>query len=444
MKQKRFLWILFYIFAVILPSIFYISDSINNQSDFLLILAGFFGITSYSLFAFQFFLTSRPKIIDKQFGLDRIYRFHMVIAVAALLFAFIHKMIKGIYFSGSFQTSLGDAAFSIFVAISVFSILMMINKLFFKVKIIDNIRRFLNNTLKIKYQYKVLIHNITLIALIVLLVHILLAFSVRSNLPLEITLITYFIVPLGSYFNHKIIKVYFNKSKKYTVSEIINESENITTIRFKPKYGKVFPYTPGQFLYVRLYNRDIPKDEHPFTISSSPAQTDYVSVTAKQLGDFTNSLNKLKVGDNAYIDGAFGKFSYLQKTSTKKICFIAGGIGITPFLGMLRYMNSSDNGRDVVLLWGARDLSEVICKKELEDYASKFESFKFVPVISNDNSYNGEKGFIDAKLIKKYTSNPFDYDFYLCGPPIMMDIMIKNLKSLGVSKNNIYFERFAI
>jgi predicted ferric reductase len=368
----------------------------------------------------------------------------MVIAVAALLFAFIHKILKGIYFSESLQTSLGDAAFSIFVAISLFSILMMINKLFFKVKIIDNIRKFLNNTLKIKYQYKVLIHNITLIALIVLLVHILLAFSVRSNLPLEITLITYFIVPLSSYFNHKIIKVYFNKSKKYTVSEIINESENITTIKFKPKYGKVFRYTPGQFLYVRLYNSDIPKDEHPFTISSSPAQTDYVSVTAKQLGDFTNSLNKLKVGDNAYIDGAFGKFSYLKRTNNKKICFIAGGIGITPFLGMLRYMNSSDNGRDVVLLWGARYLSEVICKKELEDYASKFENFKFMPVISNDNSYNGEKGFIDTKVIKKYTANPLDYDFYLCGPPIMMDIMIKNLKSLGVSKNNIYFERFAI
>ncbi|QAT40637.1 FAD-binding oxidoreductase [Clostridium sp. JN-9] len=444
MKRKRYLWILFYAFAVLLPSIFYISDAINKQLGFLLILAGFFGTTAYSLFAFQFFLTSRPKIIDKQFGLDRIYRFHMFIAVAALVFAFTHKMIKGIYFSESFQTQLGDAALTIFIVISIFSVLMMVNKLFFKVKIVDILRKFLNNTLKIKHQYKVLIHNIFLIALVVLLFHILLASSVKTNLPLEITLITYFIVPLISYFNHKIIKVHFNKSKKYTVSEIINESENITTIKFKPKYGKVFQYMPGQFMYLRLYNPDIPRDEHPFTISSSPWHTDYVSVTVKQLGDFTNSLNKLKVGDDSYIDGPFGKFSYLKRPDHKKICFIAGGIGITPFLGMLRYMNSTDNGKDVILLWGARDLSEVICKKELDGYASKFENFKFVPVISGDKSYNGEKGYIDANLIKKYTADPLDYDFYLCGPPVMMEMMIKNLKSLGVPKDNVYFERFAI
>jgi predicted ferric reductase len=444
MKQKRFFWVLFYIVAAILPSIFYISDSINNKSDFLFILAGFFGITSYALFAFQFLLVSRPKIIDEQFGLDRIYRFHMVIAVVALLFAFIHKTLKGIYFSHSFQTSLGDDAFFVFVAISVFSILMMINKLFFKVKPIDEIRKFLNKTLKIKYQYKVLIHNITLVGLIILLVHILLAYSVSSNLPLKITLIAYFIIPFGLYLNRKIIKVYFNKNKRYSVSEIINESDSITTIKFRPKYGKLFNYQPGQFLYVRINNPEIPRDEHPFTISSSPSQTDYVSVTVKQLGDFTNSLNKLNVGDNACIDGAFGTFSYLKKHADRKICFIAGGIGITPFLGMLRYMNSVDNGRDVVLLWGARDLSEVICKNELDEYTAKFKNFKFVPVISNDDNYNGERGFIDTKLIKKYTDNLLEYDFYLCGPPIMMEIQLKNLKNLGIQKNNIYFERFAI
>lgn len=444
MKSKRFLLVICYIFAAILPSIFYTVDAINNSSNLILILSGILGITSYVLLAFQFLLVSRTKIIDKQFGLDRIYRFHMVIGPLAVLFAFIHKMLKGIYFSDSFQTSLGDNAFLIFVIISVFSILMMINKLFFKVKVVDYIRQILNNTLKIKYQYKVLIHNIMLIGLIVLLVHILLAFSVSSNLLLEITLIIYFAIPFALYFNHKIIKAYFDKNKKYTVSEVINESNNIVTLKFKPKYDKVFNYLPGQFLYVKINNNEIPGDEHPFTISSSPSQLDFVSVTVKQLGDFTSRLNKVKVGDNAYIDGAFGSFSYLKKPNYKKICFIAGGIGITPFLGMLRHMNSTDNSREVVLLWGARDQSEVICKSELDDYVLKFKAFKFVPILSNDENYSGEKGFIDTNKIKKYLKNVSEYDFYLCGPPIMMDIQLKNLKALGVSKENIHFERFAI
>lgn len=442
MKTKRFLWILLYIFAAILPSVFFVLNTKNF--NFLLVLSGVLGITSYVLFAFQFLLTSRPKIIDKQFGLDRIYRFHMIIAVVAILLAFAHKMLKGLYFSESFQTELGDNAFTVFLIVSIFSILMMVNKLFLKIYLVDSIRKILNKTIKLKYQYKVLIHNITLLGLVILLVHILLAYSVESNLPLEITLIVYFAVPFTLYFYHKIIKVYFIKDKKFSVSEVIKESNNTVTIKFKPKTKKLFNYQPGQFLYVRIKNQDIPRDEHPFTISSSPSQQDYVSVTVKQLGDFTSKLSNVKVGDDAYIDGAFGSFSYLNRPENKKICFIAGGIGITPFLGMLRYMNSADKGKDVVLLWGARDLSEVICKNELVSYTAKLKNFQFVPVLSNDNNYNGEKGFISADIIKKYTKNFLEYDFYICGPPIMLEIQLKNLKNLGVPKKNIHYEKFAI
>jgi len=442
MKQKRFLWILIYILAAVLPSTLYVVDS--SGSNITMMTAGVLGISAYMLFAFQFLLTSRPKMIDKQFGLDKLYRFHMKIAVLALLFAFLHKTLKEMNYSESFQTSLGDNAFTIFIAVSVFSILMMINKLFFKFQPVDYIRKILNNILKIKYQYKVLLHNLMMIGLIFLLLHVLFAYSVSSFLPLKIILIIYFAVPFALYFNHKIIKVYFNKNKRYTVSEIIKESNNIITIRFKPINGKVFDYQPGQFLYTRIKNNEIPQDEHPFTISSSPLQKGYVSITAKQLGDFTGKLDSAKVGDSAYIDGAFGAFSYLKRPANKKICFIAGGIGITPFLSMLRYMNAVNQDNKVILLWGARDLSEVICKNELEEYSARLKNFQFIPVLSNDNTYTGEKGFIGTELITKYVADFKDYDFYICGPPIMLDIQIKNLKSLGVSKNNIHFERFSI
>lgn len=441
MKLKRFLWFLLYLIIVLLPSAFYVLASIN--SHLLLILSGVFGITSFTLLSFQFILTSRIKIIEKYYSLDKIYRFHMIIAIVALIFAFIHKTLKEMYFSESFQTELGDITFNIFIAVSVFSILMMINKLFIKINLVDIVRKFLNKTFKIKYQYKVLIHNVTLIGLIILFVHILLAYSVESNLLLKIILIVYFVVPFALYFHHKIINVYFNKNKRYTVTEIINESDNIVTIKMKPNNNKLFHYLPGQFIYVTISNPEIPGDEHPFTISSSPSERNYISVTAKQLGDFTGRLNKVKIGDKAYIDGPFGTFSYL-KDNNKKICFIAGGIGITPFLGMLRYMNAVDRNMDVVLLWGARDLSEVIVKHELEDYVSKFKNFKFVPILSNDKTFTGEKGFINTEIIKKHLDHYLEYDFYICGPPIMLDLQLKNLISLGVPKKNIHYERFTI
>lgn len=274
---------------------------------------------------------------------------------------------------------------------------MMINKLFFKISLIDKLRKFLNKTLNIKYEHKVLLHNIMIIALIVLIVHILLANSVKSNLALEITLIIYFAVPFISYLYNKIGKVYLSKKHKYKVSEVIKEANNIITLKFKPKFGKVFDYVPGQFLYVRISNHEVPGDEHPFTISSSPSEKGCVAITIKQLGDFSNKVDKVKVGNSAYIDGGYGNFSYLMKNNCDKLCFLAGGIGITPFMAMLRYINAKDKDKSVKLLWGARDESEIICKDEFKTFSNTLKNFELIPVLSNAPSYSGETGFIDKQ-----------------------------------------------
>ena len=191
-----------------------------------------------------------------------------------------------------FKQHLGDATLVIFGAIIVISALLMINKLFFKIKIVDDVRNLLKKILKPKHEFLVTVHNITVIGVCVLLVHILLSNSVKTNIPLEITLISYFVIALSMYFYHKVLKRNIAKSKEYTISDIVVECDNIITLKFKPKNHKLFNYKPGQFLYVKLYNKEIPKDEHPFTISSSPTEVDSVSVTVKQLGDFTNSSCK--------------------------------------------------------------------------------------------------------------------------------------------------------
>ena len=257
-------------------------------------------------------------------------------------------------------------------------------------------------------------------------------------------LLVYFIVPFVLYFNRKVIKVYFNKKNKYVVSGITHDSDNILTLSFKPKEGEIFNYIPGQFLYVRIANPKVSGDEHPFTISSSPTQKDYVSITIKQLGDFTKAIENVKIGDKANIDGGFGTFSHLKHVNNNKICFIAGGIGITPFLSMIRYMGVKDKNKDVTLLWGARDLSEIICNDELVELGSKLDKFNFVPILSVDKDYTGEKGFIDEDKIIKYIDSLMDCDFYICGPPVMLEMEIKNLKALGVPSRNVYYERFAI
>lgn len=444
MKIKKMFWILIYFLAPVLPVYFYMVQAVKTNNDFIFMLGGVLGICSYVFFVNQFIITARPKFIEKSFGMDKMYRFHMVMPLVAFIFGLIHNQIKGSYFEDSFQTTLGTASLIIFGAIIVLSILLMVNKLFFKIKIVDDVRSLLKKVLRPKHQIVIIIHNITVVGVCILLIHILLSYSVRTNIPLEITLIAYFVISLSMYFYHKVLKGYIVRSKEYTVSEIINECDNIITLKFKPKNHKSFNYKPGQFLYVKLYNPEIPGDEHPFTISSSPTEKDYVSVTVKELGDFTKSLVKAKVGDKAYIDGSFGSFTHLSLPKSNKLCFIAGGIGITPFLSMLRYLNIEEKNREVILVWGIRDSSELICKRELEDIAVNMKNLTIIPVLSSDKNYNGEKGYVDGARVKRLLKNDFDYDFFLCGPPIMTDKVVQDLKSFNIDSSRIHFERFSI
>lgn len=444
MKFKRFLLILDYVMLILFPCIFYISETITLNQDYLFLLGGSLGICAYSLLCLEFFIASRPKFIDKIFSLDKLYRFHMFIGLIATLFAYLHKIIKEYYFEESLKTSIGNIGFIIFVSIIIFSLFFMTNSLFFRVNFINSIRKSLKSKFKLNYETKVLLHNITLIGLCFLLIHILMSGSVKYHPSLSFVLICYFLIPLLFYFNHKIIKPYFDETMKYRVSSIVHDSEDIITIKLKPIKGNTFFYLPGQFLYIKFYTNDIPGDEHPFTISSTPYKDNYISITVKKLGDFTKSLDNLKVHNRAYIDGPFGSFSYLKNPSNKKLCFIAGGIGITPFLSMLKHMAYNDNNSDVVLFWGINTKNELIFKEDFKEIASHMKNFKFIPVIANDNNYNGEKGFIDKLKLQKYLDVILDYEFYICGPPIMLEAQLKALKDLSVKNKNIHFEKFSI
>ena len=123
----------------------------------------------------------------------------------------------------------------------------------------------------------------------------------------------------------------FLKRKKFAVTGSENISPSVLRIRFSPEQERV-SFRPGQFAYLRFLSESIPPDEHPFTISSSPAEPE-IAVTVKSLGDFTEKLTLLKRGDSVVFDGPM---SFTPLPDGREKLFIAGGIGITPFLSVLR------------------------------------------------------------------------------------------------------------
>jgi ferredoxin-NADP reductase len=127
---------------------------------------------------------------------------------------------------------------------------------------------------------------------------------------------------------------------------------------------------------------------------------------------------------------------------------LAGGVGITPAISMLRHMYAKERHRKVLLFWGINTASELAFQKELTQMRQAMKNFVFIPVVLNDPTWAGEKGFIDrAKIetaLKNYGLQLESSGFYICGPVNMMKVMVGNLKTMGVKRNKIHFESFSL
>src|SRR5262249_44822139 len=145
-----------------------------------------------------------------------------------------------------------------------------------------------------------------------------------------------------------------------------NNSSTEVTLRARKEPIK--KHRSGQFLFVRFPSEKDLNESHPFTISSAPAE-DVLRLTIKASGNFTRDLfTKLKEGADAIIEGAYGMFNY--KTGGPKQIWIAGGIGLTPFLSFVRDMDG-DLGHHVDLYYTVRHPEEAIFVDELETGAAK-------------------------------------------------------------------------
>ena len=190
----------------------------------------------------------------------------------------------------------------------------------------------------------------------------------------------------------------------------------------------------------------LPVEEHHWTISSSPAQKDTISSTIKGVGDFTKTIPQTRPGDTATVHGSFGRFSHVLHPHERDLVFLAGGIGITPLMSMLRYMRDMDDDRSVLLLYGNRTEKDIVFRRELEEMAAgKRPDLTVVHILSGAGTdWTGETGHVDRERIKKYCEADLSEKiFYVCGPQKMAEALIKTLFEMGVSKSRIRQEIFS-
>jgi len=186
---------------------------------------------------------------------------------------------------------------------------------------------------------------------------------------------------------------------------------------------KNFNYEPGQHGYIELS----PDNGKPFSLVSSPHEKiiEFATIIRDQ-SKWKQELNKKKVGDKLILSGPYGQFKY--DDSEADIAFIAGGIGITPFIGIFRYLNYKKLPTKVTLLYSNKSENRTAFKNELDLLSDKNPNIKIIYTMTEQEDFDGEKGRIDQDFIRKHVKNPEKKTWYVAGPPTMVKEMNKLLK----------------
>lgn len=216
------------------------------------------------------------------------------------------------------------------------------------------------------------------------------------------------------------------------VIEAVNPLERATELVLKP-VGAALDHRPGQFAFVEIEGKGW-SEPHPFTISSAPGE-ERLRFTMKVLGDWTRKVREeLKPGGAVQVRGPYGHFD-ASRAGNKQI-WLAGGIGLTPFLSKLRAMQPGDE-RQIHLVYAARNKTDAIFLEELEARAAELGNITLVPLFSDEGN------FARVDIMKEKLPDPLEsYDYFLCGPKPMVDGLVKGLRKEGVPRTSIHTEAF--
>lgn len=248
--------------------------------------------------------------------------------------------------------------------------------------------------------------------------------------------------------------------RKFRVDGKVLEAVSCCSFYLAPHDGRPLPaYLPGQYLTFRLQIPGQPREvTRCYSLSDSPDHSDYYRVTIKRIPppggvpDAPPGLvsshfhDRIQVGYILDVKAPSGHF-HLNVDSRTPVVLVGGGIGVTPALSMLNYLVSAPGKREVWFFYGVRNGREHIMKDYLREIAEQNEHIHLVACYSDP--LPNERVVEDYHFSERISVDLFkrvlevnNFEFYICGPPPMMESLTKGLAEWGVPDDRVHFEAF--
>lgn len=428
-------WIAIYLLLVLAPLFVLLLGPTPPGRSFWREFSVALGFAGLAMMGMQFLLTARFRRVTMPYGIDVVYHFHRQISLVAFGLVLAHPLLL---FISSPETliylNLLTTPWRIgagFGAIVLFALMIVLS--LWRLKF------------RIAYEPWRISHGIlATLAVSLAIAHIIGTGYYVSEPYKRFLWIALGTAWIGALAYTRVVKPVLLLRHPYIVDEVIAERGETWTLVLRPKEHKGMIFKPGQFAWLTIVDSPFGIREHPFSLSSSAMQPTRLTLSIKALGDFTGGIREIATGTRAYLDGPYGAFS-LDNYRAPGYVFVAGGIGITPVISMLRTLADRHDQRPLLLFYGSQDWEEVTFREEIDALQQRLNLSVIHVLEEAPADWPGESGLITPALLARHLpAERLQYEYFICGPPVMLDAVEQGLMQLGIPLAQIQLERFAL
>ncbi|HUF18407.1 MAG TPA: ferric reductase-like transmembrane domain-containing protein [Thermoanaerobaculia bacterium] len=393
------------------------------------------GFIALSQLALQFALIARFERISSPFGIDLIMQYHRQIGILTMFLVLAHPIVL-LAVRPAYASMLNPFGGTLASRTGVWSIVALLLLVAFSLW---------RRQLRIGYELWRVTHAVLAIATLGLAqLHVSLA-GIYVNAPWKNrVLILWCLIFVSLILYLRMIKPILLARRPWTIAEIRPEAAATWSVRLEPEGHGGLRFAPGQFAWLKVGSSPWNLAEHPFSFSSSAEQHGSLEFGIKELGDFTNGIGKVSIGTRAFLDGPHGSFS-IDHHPANGYVFIAGGIGVSPILSMLRTLADRRDRGSHTLVYACSRWDRIAFREEVEMLAAKLD-LQIVYVLEEPHEgWSGPTGFITREVLETVVGRGFDghkRPVFICGPDPMMSAVERSLSELGIPQQQIHMERF--
>ncbi len=385
-------------------------------------LANIAALVGTVAFAVALVLGSRLRVVERLFvGLDRMYRAHRFLGLVAVSLAALHALLLVL----SRALLSGVSAWTLFTPGAGW-------KIFVGVVALAGLLAGLALTLfaRMRHETFVRVQKSLGIVFLIASVHVFVVSGTKaSSRPLTVYLALLTVLALVAFARRSLFGRLLIRRHLYRVEGVNRLAQDAVEIVLAGK-GDSLRFQPGQFVFVRF--AELGGEAHPFSITSAPDEA-ALRLVVKALGNHTRVLMDLPPGGSAELEGPYGTFSHIALANSRQV-WIAGGIGITPFLSMARSLDGT--GQEIDLYYCTEASDQAYFLKELFQVADRNPRVRVIPIRKVD------LGRLSADDIEAASRDLPEKDILICGPPAMIRNLTGQLRARGVPRARIHYEDF--